>query len=69
MEKIVPTKRYIAKYSRICSKHFEDSCYEYIGKRRILKQNAIPRIFDLENVSTINLEFIYFFNYAQVMNL
>lgn len=36
-KKIVPTKNYITKHSRICSKHFQNFCYEHVGKKRVLK--------------------------------
>lgn len=54
-KKIVPTKNYITKHSRICSKHFQNSCYEHVGKKRVLKYDAIPTIFnyDLENIKDV----------------
>ncbi|KAM7304092.1 uncharacterized protein ISCGN_013992 [Ixodes scapularis] len=37
----------ITKYTRLCSKHFQQSDYlaNYAGSRRFLRQNAVPSIF------------------------
>ncbi|XP_012214789.1 THAP domain-containing protein 1-like [Linepithema humile] len=44
--------RKITKNSRICSQHFEESQYIYVGNKRVLKEGAIPVFPFLDNVET-----------------
>lgn len=42
--------RSITKHSKICSNHFEESQYMYIGNKRVLKEGAIPIFPYVDNV-------------------
>ncbi|GFN95015.1 THAP domain protein [Plakobranchus ocellatus] len=40
-------KKFVAgDNTRLCGKHFEDDCYTVTGKRRRLKKDAVPTLFD-----------------------